>query len=314
MILPSLSPARAACIAALLSLAAGAAETLAQGATSPPERAYVTALSDYQVLLEDRDETFTRYEQALDRVDAARSTGDGARRDASHAAFQVVAFELMELELAVELAGARVAARRTAYFSALEDRETALLRQLEGRLPAGAQAEAALLEEWRAVRILQLEVQAEALPEEATLLRPVPELAVDPRDGPVESLEKARFMEEQVLSYDSLIVDLDRQVSELDRQLQQRQSVQDLLRDVGRFGTDFIPGGPPDLAVSGGAVGTEPPAGGADALQGPSAALTQLPVAEQLELLRGARNLAIQYREQALAAARVFHDRAEGVR
>ena len=312
MISRLLSPARVACIATLFAFAAGAAESLAQGPASEPERTYVTALSDYHVFLEDRDETFTRYEQALDRVDAARSSGDGARRDASHAAFQVVAFELMELELAVEQARARVAARRVAYLSALEDQEAELLRQLEAGLPAGSPAEVALLEEWRAIRTRQLDVQAEALPEEATLLRPVPELTVDPRDGPVESLEKARFMEEQVLTYDSLIVDLDRQVSELERQLQQRQSVQDLLRDVGRFGTDFIPGGPPDLAVPDGAAGAEP--SGGDAPRGPVAALTQLPVAEQIEFLRGARNLAIQYRDQALAAARVFHNRAEGMR
>ena len=307
-----LSPGRVACIATLLSFAVGAAETLAQGAASEAERTYATALSDYQILLDDRDETFTLYEQALDRVDAARSAGDETRRDASHAAFQVVALELMELELAVEQAGTRVAAGRAAYVSALEDREAELLRQLEEELPAGSPFEVALLEEWRAVRMRQLEVQAEALPEEATLLRPVPELTVDPRDGPAESLEKARFMEEQVLSYDSLIVDLDRQVSELERQLQQRQSVQDLLRDVGRFGTDFIPGGPPDLAVVGGVPGADPATG--DALQDPAAALTQLPVAEQIEFLRGARNLAIQYRDQALAAARVFHNRAEGMR
>ena len=303
---------RVASAAALLAVGAMAQEVVAQGTATGAERAYLTARSDYSVLLEDRDATFSRYEQALDRVGDARNAGDPARRDAAYAAFQVVAFELMELEVAVEQAGARVALRRAEYLGALEAREAELLGQLEDGLPAGGASEAALLEEWRAVRTRQLEIQAEALPAEAAVLRPVPELTVDPRDGPVESLEKARFMEEQVGSYDSLIVDLERQVSELERQLQQRQSVEDLLRDVGRFGTDFIPGGPPDLAVPDGGGGPEIP--GATALQDPEVALTQLPVAEQIEFLRGARDLAIQYRDQALRTAELFRERAEGMR
>ena len=303
---------RAASVAALLAVGGMSQEAVAQGTDTGAERAYVAARSDYGVLLEDRDATFNRYEQALDRVDAARNAGDPAGRDAAHAAFQVVAFELMELEVAVQQAGARVALRRAEYLASLEAREAELLGQLEAGLPAGAPSDTALLEEWSAVRTRQLEIQAEALPAEAAVLRPVPELTVDPRDGPVESLEKARFMEEQVGSYDSLIVDLERQVSELERQRQQRQSVEDLLRDVGRFGTDFIPGGPPDLGVPDGGGGPEIPGG--TALQDPEAALTQLPVAEQIEFLRAARDLAIQYRDQALRTAELFRERAEGMR
>ncbi len=303
---------RVASAAALLAFGVRAQEAAAQGTDTESERAYVAARSDYSVLLEDRDATFSRYERALDRVGAARNAGDPAGRDAAYAAFQVVAFELMELEVAVEQAGARVALRRAEYLAALEAREAELLGRLEDGLPDGGPSDVALLEEWRAVRTRQLEIQAEALPAEAAVLRPVPELTVDPRDGPVESLEKARFMEEQVGSYDSLIVDLDRQVSDLERQLQQRQSVEDLLRDVGRFGTDFIPGGPPDLAVPDGGAGPEIPQSAA--LQDPEVALMQLPVAEQIEFLRAARDLAIQYRDQALRTAELFRERAEGMR
>jgi hypothetical protein len=42
--------------------------------------------------------------------------------------------------------------------------------------------------------------------------------------------------------------------------------------------------------------------------------LAQLPLNERVELLRGARDLAVQYRDQTLAMARVFRDRAEGMR
>ena len=292
----------------------GAAPAMAQLSLEGAEASYLAALADYDVLLEERELTFSRYEQALDRVDGARVTGDEASRAAAHADFQVVAFDLMDLELSAEQAGARVAVARASYLAVLEAREEVLLSQLDIDQPPDPEREAALLEQWRQVRTRTLEVQADVLPEEATQLRPVPELTVDPRDGPVESLEKARFMEEQALSYDSLIVDLGTQIEELERQVQQRQSVQDLLRDVGRFGADFLPAPPPGLAsapdgrVDGDVLdptGTPPD---------PDAALAQLPLNEQVALLRGARDLAVQYRDQALAMARVFRDRAEGMR
>ena len=286
----------------------------AQGSLDEAEVGYEAALAEYSGLLGERERTFSGYEQALDRVDAARGAGDEERRTSAYADFQVVALDLMDLELAVEQSGTRVAEARAMYLDALEAREQELLVRLDGDQSLAPQVETALLEEWRLVRTRTLEVQAESMPEEAIALRPVPELMADPRDGPVESIEKARFMEEQALSYDSLIVDLDARVEELERQMQQRQSVQDLLRDVGRFGFDFVRGGPPGLASAPDAGPDGDQGGPADGLPDPDAALAQFPLAEQIALLRGTRDLAIQYRDQALMAARLFRDRAEGMR
>lgn len=300
----------------LLSLAAflcfvGVTPAFAQAPWDEVGVRYESALAGHADLLDDREQTFSRYEQALDRVDAARSGGDEASRATAHANFQVVAFDLMDLELAVDRSTARVRALRAEYLAALEEGEEELLRRLsedEVRSPA---SEAALFDEWRQLRARSLAAQADAIPEDAVALRPVPELTVDPRDGPVESLEKARFMEEQSRSYNSLIADLDTQVEALERQMQQRQSVQDLLRDVGRFGSDFLQGGPPGLSVP------DPPGTDVDPSavdpEDPGSALAQLPLNEWVELLRGARDLAVQYRDQTLAMARVFRDRAEGM-
>ncbi len=302
---------RFAVIAGALALgSAGLAE--AQAPLANLEAEYAAALAEYDVMLGEREATFSLYEQALDRVDAARRSGDEDARARAHASFQVVAFDLMDLEVAVEQARDRLNGAREALLGALEAREEVLLVDIGAQAP-GEPREAVLLEEWRQIRSRMLQVQSEVLPEAAVDLRPVPELTVDPRDGPVESLEKARFMEEQALSYDSLIVDLDAQVRVLERQVQQRQSVQDLLRDVSRFGSDFVQG-PPGLGARPDAVpdvGTPASDGGAG---GPGEALAQLPLEEQIALLRGARDLAVQYRDQALAMARVFRDRAEGMR
>ncbi len=291
-----------------------APEAAAQISVGEAEAEYEVALDDYNDLLAEREGTFSLYEQALDRVDAARTSGDAAPRDAAHADFQVVAFDLMDLELALEQSGAELGLIRAQYLAALEAREEELLFRLDGAESLSPDAEASLLADWRQVRTRALAVQADAVPEEAIALRPVPELTVDPRDGPVESLEKARFMEERALSYDSLIVDLGLEVDELEGRAQQRQSVEDLLRDVGRFGSDFVQGDLPGLAsVPEGSAdgGTETPT---DGPPDPDAALAQLPLDEQISLLRGARDLAIQYRDQAMVMARVFRDRAEGMR
>ncbi len=289
------------------------APTLAQTSPGSEEAEYQAGLAEYDELLQQRERTFSLYEQALDRVDSTRGVGDQAARADAHADFQVVAFDLMDLELALEQSGARLAGVRAAYLASLEAREAELMVRLSSDQTMSPEAEAVVLEEWRQVRTRVLQIQADAIPEETIALRPVPELTVDPRDGPVESLEKASFMEEKALSYASLIVDLDAEVAELERQSQQLQSVQDLLRDVGRFGSDFVQGDPPGLAAV--------PDGGPDSNAGdtrgppdPDGLLAQLPLGEQIDLLRGARDLAVQYREQALVMARVFRDRAEGMR
>ncbi len=302
-------------VAATVALGCFGVSASAQTSTVDAGAEYEAALLAYDTLLEDRETTFSRYEQALDRVDAARRAADEDARARAHASFQVVAFDLMDLEVQVEQAAARAALARSAYLRTLEVREEALLALISDDDGRSNLAEAALLEEWRQIRTRTLAVQADGIPVDAAELRPVPELTVDPRDGPVESLEKALFMEEQASSYDSLIVDLDSQVRDLERQMQQRQSVQDLLRDVGRFGSDFVQGDPPGLAPVPDAVPeTGTTTSTADGVPDPDAALAQLPLPEQIALLRGARDLAIQYRNQALAMARVFRDRAEGMR
>ena len=226
-----------------------APEAAAQISVGEAEAEYEVALDDYNDLLAEREGTFfaVRTGHSTEWI-AARTSGDAAPRDAAHADFQVVAFDLMDLELALEQSGAELGLIRAQYLAALEAREEELLFRLDGAESLSPDAEASLLADWRQVRTRALAVQADAVPEEAIALRPVPELTVDPRDGPVESLEKARFMEERALSYDSLIVDLGLEVDELEGRAQQRQSVEDLLRDVGRFGSDFVQGDLPGLA------------------------------------------------------------------
>ena len=288
-----------------------AAPALSQDPIDEAEARYEASLDEHSVLLEDRERTFSRYEQGLDRVDTARAAGDEAARATAHSNFQVAAFDLMDLELAVDQSSARVAGARAEYLLELEAGEEALLSRLGGDEVLDPQDEATLFDQWRRLRGRSLEVQVDAIPVAAVALRPVPELIVDPRDGPTESLEKAQFMEEQAGSYDSLIEDLDVQVQTLERQMQQQQSLQDLLRDVGRFGSDFLQGTSPELSAPN-TPGAEAMPNGMGATD-PNEALAALPLGERIELLRGARDLAFQYRDQALAMARVFRLRAEGM-
>lgn len=288
-------------------LFAGTAEGQVLGGEA--EVAYHEAEGEYEALRADLDRSFNQFERALEAVDRARD-GDGTGREAAFAAFQTVAVRHMALELETRRALERVNATRAGYLQALEDREDELLNALAREdLPSVRQA--VLEGEWQRVRREMLRLEPATDLDQTLALRPVPELRVEPTDGPVELREKANFMQDHALSYDSIIGDLDREIQTLEDRERRLRGLQDLQRDLGRFGQDLLPGartGAPSVAdPTRTGDGTDPESGG----EGAAEALASLPLADQIQLLRGTRELAVQYREEALAMANVFRERAE---
>ncbi len=288
-------------------LALGLAQpALGQNGLPQTEADYEAVLEEYSAAATELQRTFSLHEQALDGVELARRSGDEGRQERALATFRSRAISLMELERAVEELASRLREARRDLLFALDEREAELLERLDETRSASERER--LEREWERIRRRALQVEAEVELEEEIALRPVPELTIDPRDGPAELREKAGFLEERAAAYDSVVAGLTQEIGERERQIQRLRGREDLLADLARFDTDLSPGGrlgPRTLTTA-----DWEDAGG----EGADVALSRLPLPDQVEILRGVREQAIQYRDRALAQSEVFRERAERFR
>ncbi len=290
-------------LAGLLAALGAPRPGVAQSPLPESETTYEAILAEYTALAADLQRIFSLHEQALDAVDMARRSGDEGRQERALATFRSRAIELMELERSVEQAAGRLREARRELLYALDEREAQLLEEIEETEESVGRVR--LEQEWERIRRRALQVEAEVELEEEIALQPVPELTVDPRDGPAELREKAGFLEERAAAYDSVVADLTTEIADRERQIQRLRGREDLLADLARFDTDLSPGG--RLGPRSPTAAEWEDGGG----EGSDVALTRLPLPEQVEILRGVREQALQYRDRALAQSEVFRERAE---
>jgi hypothetical protein len=291
-----------------VSLAAAAlafaGPAMGQGSLGEVEAAYAVVSSEHAAAVAAFDRAFTLWEQASDRVGMARARQDGDELEDALAEFRERAIELTERERELSQAAGRLNDARAAYRTALGDREEQILALLD--TPRGPIVEQALMRELVEVRGRADAIERAAGAPETITLRPVPELAVDPRDSLDDLFAKENLMQDVAESYDGIIVELQGQVAGLERQLQRAQSFEELRRSVERFGGDFVPG----------ATLPPPPPAGADATDGPAggdSAVTAESVEERIEHLRETIALAERYRDQAQVRAGLFRQQAEAM-
>lgn len=266
--------------------------------------AYGVASSEHAAASAAFDRAFTLWEQASDRVGIARARQDGDALEEALAEFRQRAIELMDRERELSEAAGRLNERRSAYLVALGVREEQILALLD--TPRGPTVEQALMRELVENRGRADAIERAAGTPETIPLQPVPELAVDPRDSLDDLFAKESLMQDVAQSYDAIILELQGEVTGLERQLQRTQSFEELRRSVERFGGDFVPGAtlPPS-----------PPAGGG-APDGPTngdSSVTAESVQERIEHLRETIALAERYRDQAQVRAGLFRQQAEAM-
>ncbi|TVR63409.1 MAG: hypothetical protein EA422_09435 [Gemmatimonadales bacterium] len=282
----------------------GGGEALAQEPQVVAEAAWSEALASYREILEARDAALRTHDILMDRQEEARRSGDDARaRDAMRQVHDQ-GIRVMLLEQQLRMAADALQAAGRAYLAALEVREEELLDALGSAILPMTRTRlqsqiAELRQEYR-------EVERESGTPQVGELRPLPDVVVDRRDGPEELRGKAGLLENRAAEYDSVIAGLEREISTRERRLQLERGREDLMAGISRFD---------DAALTGGGIprsGTEVRPGSMDPVG--EVDLSSLPLEDQIALLREYLVLARDMRNEALAMARVFRDRAEGVR
>jgi len=278
-------------------------------AVTPPalveaEARFQSARAEYDRNLSLFQQAFFRSERALEEVRAAIQARDSGREDQARASYHARAVEAMDAEAVVRRSANRLGQTSRELISALEAREFEILEALGSGILSPA-LRASLDAEWRAVRQRTLEVdRISGGIEEDVDLRPVLQLSADPRDTPADLRGKAGVLEDQADAYEAIIARLDELIGALERRIQQEQAFQDQVTDLQRFD--------PDILIPGGRLGRLPAGLREDAPGGFEGGLAQLPPIEQVELFRGVRTQAMEYRDLALEQARVFRNLADG--
>ncbi len=288
---------------ALLALTGVSPVSLAaQSGLAEAEARYETALAAYRQVLEARDRALQQHDILMDRQEDARRSGDEERAQEAMRRVHEQGVQVMLLDQQLRGVASELQAAGQRYLAELDAREEQLLDRIEETVLPGPRA--ALDRELSEVRARYREVERESGSPALGELRPLPDVAIDRRDGPEELRGKAGILESRAVEYDSVIVDLEREIASRERRLQQERGREDLIAGISRFDDDVLTGG-----------GLTPPsdqAGSESADSGTPVNLAELSRPDQLVLLREYLTLAQGLRDEALARARVFRERAEG--
>lgn len=264
------------------------------------EAAYDTALAAYEAILEVVNEASVQHEILVDQVQDARASGDDQRRDAALARAWDHGVQLMRLE--TRLAEAAEDLRRSGrrLLQLLDARERELLAQRDGAIFPTTRNR--IEGEITDLRIRYRAVERQVGSELVTTIRPLPELTIRPTDGRQELQVKASIYEGWAREYEVQLEGLDQEIAVRERRIQQERGREDFLSGLSRFDDDRLTGG--------GISGTLPERGDAPGSDTPI--LADMPLAEQVVLLRQLRSRVEELQIEALARARVFRQRAEG--
>lgn len=253
-------------------------------------------------------------ERATDRLARITDEGEEGGAEARRRAMAETYARWVEVEQAqrrVEATEERLEAARETLVSALEARVEELVARAgstddeeEGRLLA------ALWEDHQN-RIQELEAEAREEPTIRFAGTVVPEITIDPRDGPLELRQKAAFLEHRAALYDSTLVEIDAQIRELSRRDRHRAALQNFLRGIRRFDEGAVPIGREGRAAADRAEGEtdREQGGGSDEDVGDEeAGAAPLTVEERIQQLEELREILEAYREQVLDRARRFRE------
>lgn len=289
-------------LAAALLLAGGPRPLRAQAADAYQDRqlAYDAAKSQYQAALDARRVREKQWNDAIEEHEQARRAGDAQRQNAA----LVRALDLSrELDLADRRASDQrrtLDGTRTALLAALDARSESVSEQLaSARTPADRARYAALL---RDLDNQQRQIEADR-DEPALKVQLVyyPSIAYDPRDTPETLTGKAQLLRSKVDQADAWLVQIDREIGRLNKQLRSSRNAQSLVSGLERFG-DVQPPGAPTRTNPQGEVRARPDSTG---VSRPEVTLSQ-----QIAALRLLRLQVLEAKKQFLERAGVFEQLA----
>lgn len=272
----------------------------AQPVVSEREARYREAVSDFNTLTQAFDQAFQRHVDATDNLTRARGT---ATANDAFATFQDRVFELNAVERDLRRALEVLRSRGTALLQVLDDEEIRILTQYQRATLPGVRE--ALADQLVRVRERRLEVAQEVEQFGVPVIQPLPDLIARPQDGPAQLMVKANIYEERAEEYRNSVVDLTQEIERLQNRLARERAIGDITADVRRD-ADRQPGG----GVIPRPIPSQRP--GDDRSSAQELRLSQLPLDQQLEVLRGIRARAIEFEAQAMAEAAIFRRLAQG--
>jgi hypothetical protein len=237
-----------------------------------------------------------RFNAALLEIDnARRDRDDVARREALSAA-QARTAPLADARNRVDVAADSLRSVRLALIEVLIVRQVELIE-----LADGASSSQERREFDNILRVVSNELAArEDDIENDVSLDPVamPDIAIDPRDGPTELLGKAEILEVTAVRVDTLILSIDEEISQLESRRDMERSRRDFLAGTGRFG-DLQP-------PTGTTGGADPTVQATDSIAAGGRPVT---LEDRIEARRVYRQILIDQRELLLFRARDFRVR-----
>ena len=205
------------------------------------ELEYRSSRSAFEAALQAQAAQERRFYRTLAEIEDARAAGDEDRQAAAFARAQTQALELQVLRRRVDETAARMAEAGRALLTALDDRLEALVDEVEAA-PTRAERED-LVAVARNLRARYREVEETLEPDRGTdvILAAVPEIALDPRDGPVELRWKVELLEKRIAEAGARLEELAAQIEELERRRRRNRSLSDLEASIERFDDDRMP-------------------------------------------------------------------------
>lgn len=281
------------------------------------ELEYRAARTDHEAALAALEAAQARAERATVEIAEARASGDG---DRLHGAYQQAHARWSEVTTqdrrAAETSQRLLRARR-ALKAALEESLEALTNQARTTSGVRERTELAALIRGRYNHLQEIEAELAESDRETFRFVAVPEIKVDPRDGPTELRAKAELLARRAAQADSAIAAIDRELGELAQRQRQEQAIRNFMSGIERFDEGVLPLGTPgrdatERADRGTTQGPDAP-GRAEA--GDSVSMQPaVSTGERINQLRALRRQVEQYREEVLTRAEEFSRRAGGRR
>lgn len=200
------------------------------------ELEYQAALSEYTASYDAWEVLQRRWNQLLEDQAAARRRGEDDRG---------ILAEAQELSGRMSQAENRLEDLRVAWRDAGQALVSALDAHLEllttqAQTARGAQqSDIAVLYRDRDNRLKA--VEREMGPIRDLQLRPLPEVTIDPRDGPREILFKAQLLNRKVAQHETWISDLNEEIEDLQRRQRRSRTIEDFMAGVERWDDTQVP-------------------------------------------------------------------------
>ena len=201
------------------------------------ELQYSSKVRQHQAAFDAWEAMESRFDRAIDSLNAAEDSGNTARTNRAFTVFRQVAGEISVQKLRVDNIAEEVRIARSTLLSALNQQLEELIQQVDSAVDPQERRELAAILNDRNNRYLEL--RAEEAPE--TTLEPMQDIIIDPRDTPEIIIRKAELLDFRANQYEARAAEVGRRLEELRRDQRRARQVRDFVAGVERYDDTRLP-------------------------------------------------------------------------